>query len=53
MGGGVEAQMEAWIKPCILDENVDINLLTFDELTIILQFVRGDDEEGAVHFQSS
>ena len=53
MGGGVEAQMEQWIGPCILDEEVDINLLTFEELNTILQFVRGDDLEGAVHFQSS
>ena len=53
MGGGIEAQMEAWIEPCIIDDDLDINLLTFEELTTILQFVRGDDEEGAVHFQSS
>ncbi len=53
MGGGVEAQMESWIPPCILDENIDVNLLTFEELNLILQFVRGDDEEGAVPFQSS
>lgn len=53
LGAGVDAQMEAWIPNCILDENVDINMLTFDELNRILQFVRGDDEEGAVPFLSS
>tara|TARA_R100001443_G_scaffold3711_2_gene11471 strand:+ start:1262 stop:1612 length:351 start_codon:yes stop_codon:yes gene_type:complete len=53
MGGGVEAQMEAWIPPCILDENIDYNLLTFEELNRILQFVRGDDQDGVVPFQSS
>mgnify|MGYP003134561040 FL=1 len=53
MGGNVEEQMSAWIPPCILDENVDINSLTFEELNTILGFVRGDDTEGAVPFQSS
>ena len=53
MGAGIDAQMEAWIPPCIMDEDVDINTLTFDELNEILAFVRGDDEEGAVPFQSS
>jgi len=53
LGAGVDAQMEAWIPNCILDEKVDINMLTFDELNRILQFVRGDDEEGAVPFLSS
>ena len=53
MGAGIDAQIEAWIPPCIMDEDVDINTLTFDELNEILAFVRGDDEEGAVPFQSS
>jgi len=53
LGGGVEAQMEAWVEPCILDEKIDVNTLTFEELNSILQFVRGDDEEGAVPFLSS
>ena len=48
MGGGVEAQMEAWIKPCILDENVDINSLDSDELMTIFTFIRGEDQEGSV-----
>tara|TARA_R100000353_G_scaffold30181_1_gene24880 strand:- start:327 stop:677 length:351 start_codon:yes stop_codon:yes gene_type:complete len=53
MGGGVEAQIEAWIPPCILDKDVDVNMLTFEELNKILQFVRGDDEDGGVPFQNS
>lgn len=53
MGGNVEEQMNTWIPPCILDENVDINLLTFEELNRILMFVRGDDTEGSVPFLSS
>jgi hypothetical protein len=53
MGGGIEAQMQAWIAPCILDEKIDYNLLTFEELNMILGFVRGDDQEGAVPFLSS
>lgn len=53
MGGNVEEQMSAWIPPCIIDSDVDINTLTFEELNEILSFVRGDDTEGAVPFQSS
>jgi hypothetical protein len=53
LGGGVDAQMETWIEPCILDEDIDINLLTFEELNTMLQFVRGDDEDGAVPFLPS
>lgn len=53
MGGSVEDQIKEWVPACILDENVDPNMLTFEELNTILQFVRGDDEEGAVPFLSS
>ena len=53
MGGGVETQMESWVPACILDEDIDVNMLTFEELNLILQFVRGDDEDGAVPFQNS
>ena len=53
MGAGVESQIEAWVPACILDEDVDVNMLTFEELNLILQFVRGDDEEGAVPFLNS
>ena len=53
MGGGIETQIETWVPACILDEDVDVNMLTFEELNTILQFVRGDDEDGAVPFQNS
>ena len=53
LGGGLEDQISSWVPPCILDEDIDSNLLTFEELNTILQFVRGDDEEGAVPFLSS
>jgi hypothetical protein len=53
MGGSMEDQINEWVPACILDENIDPNTLTFDELTRILNFVRGDDEEGAVPFLSS
>ena len=53
MGGGIENQIETWVPACILDEDVDVNMLTFEELNTILQFVRGDDEDGAVPFQNS
>lgn len=53
MGGGIEEQIETWVPKCILDDNVDVNTLTFEELNTILQFVRGDDTDGAVPFQSS
>ena len=53
MGGGLESQIEAWVPPCILDDDIDPNTLTFEELNTILQFVRGDDMEGAVPFLSS
>ncbi len=53
MGGNIEDQIAQWVPNCILDEDVDPNMLTFDELNKILQFVRGDDEEGAVPLSSS
>ncbi len=48
LGGGMDAQIGEWIPPCVLDEDFDINTLTFEELLIILAFVRGDDKDGAV-----
>jgi len=47
-GGGIDAQVDSWIAKCVLDEHIDVGLLTSDELMKILQFVRGDDIEGAV-----
>lgn len=48
MGAGMTDQIEAWVPNCILDENIDLDDLTFEELNEILQFVRGDVDEGAV-----
>tara|TARA_R110000751_G_scaffold109345_7_gene206442 strand:- start:1790 stop:2131 length:342 start_codon:yes stop_codon:yes gene_type:complete len=48
MGAGVTHQIEEWVPNCIISEDIIIDDLTFDELNTILQFVRGDDEEGAV-----
>ena len=48
MGVGVTHQIEEWVPNCIISEDIIIDDLTFDELNTILQFVRGDDEEGAV-----
>ena len=52
-GAGLQAQIDHWLMPCVLDENFDVNLFTVEELLPILSFVRGDDEEGAVNFLSS
>ena len=48
LGGGVDTQIGVWIPPCLLDEDININMLTSEELLIILAFVRGDDKDGAV-----
>jgi hypothetical protein len=53
MGGSVEDQIREWTPACIMDEDIDVNSLTFDELTTILNFIRGDDQEGAVPLESS
>jgi hypothetical protein len=53
LGGGIETQINAWVPDCILDDDIDPNTLTFEELNTILQFVRGDDLDGAVPFLSS
>ncbi len=52
-GAGLQAQIDNWLTPCVLDESFDVNLFTVEELLPILSFVRGDDEEGAVNFLSS
>jgi len=53
MGGSMEDQIREWVPACILDKDIDTNTLTMDEITRILTFVRGDEEEGAVPFQNS
>jgi hypothetical protein len=47
-GGGLQDQIATWLPKCVLDDTVDIDLLTSDELMMLLAFVRGDDIEGAV-----
>ena len=52
-GGGMEAQIEAWVPSCVLDEELDIDTLTTTELMSLLSFVRGDDPEGAIPLVNS
>ena len=52
-GAGMQAQIDNWLVPCVLNEDFDVNLFTVDELLPILSFVRGDDEEGTVNFLCS
>lgn len=47
-GCGFEDQVEAWVPNCIMDEELDIDTLTGEELRNILLIIRGDDSEGAV-----
>jgi len=52
-GGGMENQIEQWLPNCVIDDEVDINDLTSDELRRILLFIRGDDAEGAIPLEPS
>jgi len=52
-GGGVTDQIAAWVPGCIVDEDVDVDTLTSEELRKMLMFVRGDDPEGAVPLVTS
>jgi len=47
-GCGFEAQVEAWLPTCLLDEDLDPSTLTSDEMVRIINVIRGDDNEGAV-----
>ena len=47
-GCGFEAQVEAWLPTCLLDEDLDPNTLTSEEMVRIINVIRGDDNEGAV-----
>ena len=51
-GGGIESQIETWVPKCVLTENFDVFTLTSEEVRTILNFVRGDDLEGAVPLDS-
>ena len=42
------AQVETWVPRCLLNEEVDVDTLTSEELLRILNVIRGDDEDGAV-----
>ena len=52
-GAGIEAQVDAWMDDCILTEGVDLDDLTTDEIMRVLNWVRGDTEEGAIPLESS
>jgi hypothetical protein len=47
-GCGFEAQVEMWVPRCLLNEDVDVDTLTSEELLRILNVIRGEDDEGAV-----
>ena len=51
-GAGIDGQIQKWVPECVISEDVDINTLTSQELRTILEFVRGDDVEGAVPLAS-
>lgn len=46
-GCGFTDQVEAWLPTC-LDDSIDPNTLTSNELVRILNVIRGDDNEGAI-----
>ena len=46
-GAGIDSQISNWIPKCVIDKEIDIDILTSEELRTILNFVRGDDLEGA------
>lgn len=46
-GAGIDSQIQSWIPKCVIDKEIDIDVLTSEELRTILNFVRGDDIEGA------
>ena len=52
-GAGIEAQIEAWLPDCIKTEGVDLDDLTTEDIMTLLNFVRGDTEEGAIPLESS
>tara|TARA_R110002020_G_scaffold100622_5_gene237722 strand:+ start:479 stop:847 length:369 start_codon:yes stop_codon:yes gene_type:complete len=52
-GAGVQDQIDLWIPNAILDDDIDVNILTSEELRNLLEFVRGDDLEGAIPLASS
>lgn len=51
-GAGIDGQIQTWVPACVLSDDIDVNTLTSEELRTILEFVRGDDVEGAVPLAS-
>ena len=47
-GAGMDCQIREWVPSCIVDEDVDVNELTSEELREILVYVRGDTGEDAI-----
>ena len=47
-GAGFTDQVQAWLPNCLLDETIEPDTLTSDELVRIINVIRGDDNEGAV-----
>ena len=53
-GCGMEDQINEWVPNCIVSpKDFDIDNLTSQELRMILGFVRGDDEDGALPLEPS
>tara|TARA_R110000796_G_scaffold59306_7_gene136627 strand:- start:656 stop:1030 length:375 start_codon:yes stop_codon:yes gene_type:complete len=53
-GCGMEDQVKEWIPKCVISpQDFDIDDLTSQELRMILGFVRGDDEDGALPLEPS
>lgn len=53
LGGGIQHQIQQWIPNCILSDTVRYEDLTSTELRRILNFVRGDEEDGAIPLERS
>ena len=47
-GAGFTDQVAAWLPNCLLNDDVDPDTLTSEELVRIINVIRGDDNEGAV-----
>lgn len=47
-GAGFTDQVESWLPNCLLDDTIDPDTLTSEELVMILNVIRGDDSEGAI-----
>ena len=49
---GMGHQIAEWVPNCILDKDIDINMLTSDEVREMYVFIVGQDEEGAIPLES-